>query len=57
MRRSDAILIVQMHHDANRGGFLASIKVDEAWNPTAREFDVQPFLELTNRFHHTVGFE
>jgi hypothetical protein len=57
MGRRDAVLVVEMHHDAGRGGFLAGVKVHETRDFAAAEIDVQPFFELADGFHRAVSLE
>ena len=45
---------VEVHADADGGGFLAGIEMHEAGNAAGRELDVHPLLEIADRAHHAV---
>ena len=55
--RGDAVMIFQMHHDANASGFLARIKVDETRDIAPAKIHMQTLLEFADRLHATIGFQ
>ena len=57
MGRGDAVAVVQVHHDAGAGGFLAGIEMDEAGDVAGGELGVHALLELADGPHDPVGFE
>ena len=55
--RGDVVLVVQMQADADRGGLLAGIEMDEAGDVAGRELVVDGVLELADGAHLPVGLE
>ena len=47
--------VVEMHHDAGAGSFLAGIEMHEARDVALGEFGMQPLLEFADRAHGAVG--
>jgi hypothetical protein len=57
MGRGDPVLVLKMHHDARAGGLLTCIEVNEPRNVALGEVRVQPFLELADRPHGSIGLQ
>jgi hypothetical protein len=57
MGRRNPVAIGEMQHYPRGAGFFAGIEVNEPRNVTLGEFDVQTFLEFSDRAHDPVSFE
>ena len=53
--RGDRVAVVEVHADADAGGFLAGVEMHEAGNVPGREFLVDCFLEFADEPHPLVG--
>ena len=57
MGRGDVILLTEVHADADRGGLLTGVEMDEARDLAGGEFVMYPILELPDRAHPSIGQE
>ena len=55
--RGDAVLVVQVQADADAGGLLAGVEMDEARDVAGRELLVNGVLELADGAHLPVRLE
>ena len=55
VRADDVVVVRQRFADANGNRFLAGIQVSETRDLALLDLEVQPLLELPNRFHLPVG--
>jgi hypothetical protein len=51
----DAVLVREMHADADGGRLFARIEMDEARDLTGGKFEVQAFLEIADQAHRAIG--
>ena len=57
MGRGDAVMVLQVHHDADARGLFPGIEVHEPGDVAATEIDMQTFFELADGLHPPISLE
>src|SRR5579863_10465029 len=57
MGRGDDVAVGELRTDADRGGFLSRVEVDETGNLAGGEFVVDAILEAPDRRHAAIALE